>query len=342
MKDKLKKIGKIILWAAGVIIAIVIIFLVYFNFPVKKPDKNFELGVTYSARYAQSIGLDRKEALRAILDELEVKNIRIPIYWDLAEPKKDQYNFSEIDWQLDEIARARGHAILVLGQKVPRWPECFIPKWVGDDKGTRYLELLELITVAVNRYKGNNTVAYWQVENEPFLPFGICPPADGNLLDLEIATVRAIDANRKIIISDSGELSLWIAAAKRADIFGTTMYRSVVSNKLGIAFDYPIGPNFFKFKYWLIRKYAHQNNIMIVELQGEPWLDGWTADQPLETQLKSMNAGKLRDNVEFAKKTGFSPVYLWGAEWWYWLKTKKDYPEVWEAAKDLIRQDNKT
>jgi hypothetical protein len=70
-------------------------------------------------------------------------------------------------------------------------------------------------------------------------------------------------------------------------------------------------------------------------LQGEPWLRGWTIDQPLEEQFGSMNAEKLKDNVEFAKKTGFSPIYLWGGEWWYWMKVVKNYPDVWEEAKSI-------
>jgi hypothetical protein len=341
MKTILKKAGKIIPWIAGVIVIIAVLFLIYINLPVKTPDKKAELGITYSARYAESIGLDNRKAFTDILDGLQVKNVRLPVYWDLIEPEIGKYDFSEIDWQLGELESHHAKAILVVGQKVPRWPECFIPEWAKNDDGVRKQELLNFINVVVNRYKGNNTVYYWQVENEPFLSFGVCPAADPNLLDLEIATVRSIDANRKIIITDSGELSLWREAAKRADIFGTTMYRSVVSGKLGgISWNYPIGPNFFKFKYWLIKKIVKQENIMVVELQGEPWLNGWTTDHSLDEQFKSMNAEKLRDNIDFARKTGFSPIYLWGAEWWYWLKDSKDHPEVWEEAKNLFKPEN--
>ncbi len=333
MKAMFKKTGKVILWMLGAVALAAIIFLIYFNLPVKKSQKNAELGVTYSARYAKDIGLDWKETLKAILDDLNPSYVRIPIYWDLSEPAKDVYDFSEIDWQLVEAERKKAKVVLVIGQKVPRWPECFIPKWIGDDEGIRKQELLEFINVVVNRYKGDSMVYYWQVENEPFLSFGVCPEIDSDLLDLEIATVRAVDVDRKIVVTDSGELSLWTQAAKRADIFGTTMYRSVVTRRFGgLAFNYPIGPNFFKFKYWLIQKFAKQENIMIVELQGEPWLDGWTTDKPMEEQLQSMNARKLLDNVEFAKKTQFSPIFIWGVEWWYWMKVSKNHPELWEEA----------
>lgn len=336
----MKKAAKIILYFIILpIILVILLFFIYFNLPVKTPDKDFELGVTFSDRYAESIGLDYQVVLRTILSDLKVRKVRLPVYWDQIEKEKDQYDFSRLDWQLDELASYRAKAILVVGQKVPRWPECHIPEWVGDDKAVRYQELLEFIGIVVERYRGNNTVLYWQVENEPFLPFGICPPADKTLLDLEIATVRSLDGNREIIITDSGELSLWIPAAKRADFFGTTLYRSVVTEKYGgISMDYPIGPNFFKFKKWLIEKFAKQDKIMIVELQAEPWLDGWTTDKTVEEQLGSMNAEKLRENVEFAKKTGFSPIYLWGVEWWYWLKDSKENPDLWEEAKKIFEE----
>lgn len=336
----MKKFVKILLYAGLVVLAVIILFFIYFNLPVKTPDKNFELGVTYSARYAADIGLDKKETLAAIFDELGVRKIRIPAYWDLTEPENDHYDFSEIDWQLEEAKKRNAEVVLVVGEKVPRWPECFKPGWINDgDSENKNRELLSYIIQIIKRYKDNPAIVYWQVENEPYLPFGICPGYDSDIVDQEIALVKLLDPGRKIIITDSGELSLWMQAARRADIFGTTLYRSVVTEKFGgLAFDYPIGPNFFRFKHWLANTLVGKKDIIIVELQGEPWLRGRTTDQPLEEQLKAMDAEKLQKNVEFAKKTGFSPIYIWGAEWWYWLKTEKGYPQAWDKAGVLFRE----
>jgi len=44
--------------------------------------------------------------------------------------------------------------------------------------------------------------------------------------------------------------------------------------------------------------------------------------------------------VEFAKKVGFPEIYLWGAEWWYWLKITQNHPELWDTAKELFNQNN--
>jgi hypothetical protein len=327
-----KKVLKIIGWIILSLVILIMILFAYFNFPIDKMNEDAQLGVTFSYRYAQDIDLDWKEAFIATLDDLKARKIRIPIYWDLVESKKGQYDFSAIDWQLDEAAKRKTEIILVVGQKVPRWPECAIPEWAKQDDQVRKRELLRFIDTAVERYKNHPEVKFWQVENEPFLKFGICPALDTNLLDMELALVRAKDPTRQVIVTDSGELSLWVSAAKRADIFGTTMYRYVWNEKLGY-YNYPIGPRFFHFKHWLAKLLTKQKNYIVIELQGEPWIVGWTTSAPLEKQFESMNTTRLVDNINFARKAGFPEIYVWGVEWWYWVKVNQNHPEVWEAAK---------
>jgi len=76
----------------------------------------------------------------------------------------------------------------------------------------------------------------------------------------------------------------------------------------------------------------------VIELQTEPWISGFTTQRPLEEQFQSMNAAQLKENVEFAQKVGFPEVYLWGVEWWYWLKVEKNIPDLWNQAKELWSQ----
>jgi hypothetical protein len=331
----LKKIGKALGILILVIISLIIGLLVYFNLPVSEINNEVQLGATFSSRYAKDINLDWQEAYTAILDDLKIKKIRIPVYWDLVEPEKGRYDFSDLDWQITEAQKRNAEIILVVGQKVPRWPECFVPVWTQNNEGQKKTELLRFMHTVVGRYKNEPAVKYWQIENEPFLPFGICPPLDVELLDAEIALVKNTDPGRQIIITDSGELSLWYQAASRADIFGTTMYRTIWKDGLGY-FNYPIGPRFFQFKHGINKIFAKQDKAIVVELQGEPWISGWTTDGALSEQFKSMNPEKLRDNVEFAKKVGFPEIYLWGVEWWYWLKTTQNHPELWDEARILF------
>lgn len=330
----IKKILKIILFSFLSVIGFVLLVFIIVNFPVKNKFERVDLGVTFSQRYSSDIGLDWKANYIAMLDDLKVRKVRIPVYWDLVETEKNKYYFADIDWQLEEAKKRNAEIILTIGQKVPRWPECFVPKWVADDQ-ERKAELIEFLKIVVKRYENNSEVKYWQVENEPFLKFGICPALDVDLLDREIKTVRQMDKNREIIVTDSGELSTWMPAASRADVFGTTMYRNVYKEGWGY-YVYPLGPRFFLIKKWVIEKFADQKNAIVIELQGEPWVKGWTVHQPLEEQFKSMNEKKLAENVLYAQKSGFDTIYVWGVEWWYWLQTTQNVSTLWDTARELF------
>ena len=332
-RNFLRIFGKIIL----AIFVLALLMFAYFNIPVSDQNDRAKLGVTFSHRYAGDIGLDWKKAYLAILDDLNVKKIRIPVYWDLVETVEGRYDFSDVDWQIFEARKRNVDIILTIGQKVPRWPECAIPDWAMASDQKRKESLLKFISVVMERYKNNPEIKYWQIENEPFLIFGVCPAPDADLLDSELLLARKIDDSRKIIVSDSGELSIWIRAARRADIFGTTMYRNVYKDGWGY-YTYPIGPRFFRFKYGVIKLFAEQKNAIVAELQAEPWIAGWTTNAPLEEQFKSMNEKKLVENVIYAKQVGFPEIYLWGVERWYWVKIEKSYPAVWDTAKELFKE----
>jgi hypothetical protein len=341
--EAFKRFFKILAWSTGILLSVATLAFIYVNLPVKASNTDTALGVTFSSRYASDIGLDWRQAYISMLDDMKVRNIRIPVYWDLVEASEGQYDFTDLDWQLQQAQQRGAHVILVVGRKVPRWPECFIPQWTGNDTNVQQQKLLEFENVVINRYKdGHPEIADWQVENEPFLDFGVCPTINNaSLLDAELAQVRKLDPSRKIIVTDSGELSSWIPAASRADIFGTTMYRDIYSSRqifghtLG-QWTYPWGPNFFRIKELFIKIFAHQDNPIVIELQGEPWVQGWTTDAPVSEQLDSMNAQKLADNVQFAKETGMKEIYIWGVEWWYWMKVKQGNPTLWDEGKTLF------
>lgn len=332
-------------WVLGTVSAVLLLCVIvfgFFNLPGPAPRQDVSLGITFSYSYAESLGLDWKQTYTALLDDMGVRKIRIPVYWDLVEETPGKYDFSAVDWQLDEAAKRHADIILSIGQRVPRWPECHIPGWVDpNDAEKRQAELSKFMTDVVERYKGRSEIEKWQVENEPFLTFfGKCPPLDVSFLEREVALVKHLDDTRPVMLTDSGELSLWYGAAKRGDAFGTTMYRTIYKPGFGY-FTYPLGPNFFIAKEWLARLFTGQKDFSVIELQAEPWASGWVADVPLAEQFRTMNENQLWKNVEYAKRVGFPEVYLWGAEWWYWLKEKKEYPAVWDTAKELFNPNNR-
>jgi hypothetical protein len=337
ISQSLKHFLKIVWIFVGSACTVLLLIFGYFNLPGPAPREDVTLGVTFSNRYAEALGLDWHAAYIALLDEVKVRKIRIPVYWDLVEKNPGQYDFSDVDWQLAEAKKRNAEVILSIGQRVPRWPECHIPQWANVSDDLRKQALFKMLGESVKRYKDHSEIVKWQVENEPFLVFfGICPKFDPNQLEEEVAFVKKLDPSRPVMLTDSGELSLWFRAASRGDEFGTTMYRKIYKPGVGYV-TYPLGPNFFRFKEQLTRLLTKQEHFSVIELQAEPWANGWVADAPLEEQFKTMDAEQLRTVVTYAKRVGFSEVYLWGGEWWYWMKEKEGHPEIWETAKEIFR-----
>ena len=120
---------------------------------------------------------------------------------------------------------------------------------------------------------------------------------------------------------------------------GTTMYRKVYNPDRGYI-TYPIGPNFYRLKAQVLKLFMGKGNFIVAELQAEPWAKGWVADASVEEQYQTMNPDLLREYVDYARRGGFSEAYLWGAEWWYWLKEAKGQPAVWDTARELFRAKN--
>ncbi len=329
------KIKKSWLWFSLLVIFLFAVFLLSRGW-IYSPEE-LSYGVTFSPQQATELGLDYREAYTAVLDDLGVRNLRLPAYWDEVEPEPGDFDWTTLDWLISEAGKRNARVILAVGGRLPRWPECHFPDWAdGLAETEREQATLTYIETVVRRYQSNNTIDTWQVENEPFLPhFGECPEPDPDFLDAEIALVRSLDS-RPILLSDSGELSLWVPAAKRSDIFGTTMYRDTYSNVLKRYIHYPIEPGFFRFKRNITRLFARPEKWIVVELQAEPW--GPRPFQALspEERDKTMNLEKFRDILEFSRQAGFQEFYLWGVEWWLWEKEVNNNPALWDEARKLF------
>ena len=322
------------------VIILASLFLLVWLISLAAPkNKNIEYGLTFSAPYAQSLGLDWKAAYVAILTELKPKNIRLSAYWDATEPQENVYNFDDLDFQVNKATDADAKIVLTVGRRLPRWPECHDPSWIQNlPQQTLQDDQLSYMETVVERYQNNPDISAWQVENEPFLgTFGICPPLDTNFLDTEIALVKKLDPTRPIIITDSGELNFWFKAGSRGDIFGTTFYRYVFSDVFKRYWTNHIPALYYRFKAGLLELMHPGKQIAIMELEGEPWTTAGIPNTPVDQQFKTMSIGNFNTIVSIAKSTGFSPQYLWGAEWWYWMKTKQNDPEFWQAAQKLMQ-----
>ncbi len=322
-------------------IAPFILFIIY----KPKVQENIEYGITFSNKYARDLGMDWKTVYTAILDDLGSRNLRLVAYWDDIERDRDNYNFEDILWQLDEARSRDVKVIMTIGRKVPRYPECFEPGWwkeMGNDD-FKDVELLEYIKVAVDTFKGYDNIKMWQVENEPFFKFGECvPEIKKSLVTREIELVKSLD-KRPVLVQDSGEGGFWFPTYQIGDYLGISMYRKVWYDFwhvfLGnfIYFKYPLAHWTYKIKADLTL--VPPEKIIVTELQAEPW--GPTINNKLaeREKNKTMSRHDFLDTMAYAQKAGFREYYLWGAEWWYWEKFYNNNPFFWDTAQAIFRKE---
>jgi hypothetical protein len=317
-------------FALGALLLGVLLFVFFLSNASKQTP---ELGITYSTVYAQELGLDPIETYRQIVDELEVKLVRLPVYWSQVQLEEGGESQWETVDQLLEISEEHEvQVVLAIGQKVPRWPECHIPDWVEEkSEHERYRLLLSYLTELVTRYRDSEAIVRWQVENEPFFPFGECPEVNTDYLLQEIKTVRALD-NRPIQMTVSGELEPWLGSAGQADVLGVSLYRVTWNDFYGY-FIYPFTPAFYSLRAWGAEFFVE--SVIISELQAEPWFFEGIDTRSPEEWSEVFTPAMLEENIQFAKETGLDEVYLWGVEWWYYLRAH-GVSALWETAKNYF------
>lgn len=315
----LLKVGIFLIFLLIILLLGQVIFERTYFFPSK-----IKYGVTFSPKFASELNLDWKDTYVKVLDDLKVRNLRIPTYWD--------DDLSKVDFMLSEASKRQAKVILTLGMRQPRWPECHIPIWAQSlSVKDKQIKLLEYITNVVQKYESDFSIEYWQVENEPLLGvFGQCDDPDEKFLIREVALVRSL-SKKPIIVTDSGELGFWVTPMKLSDTFGTTLYRKVYNPILGYT-SYPILPYLYDIK----SKLAGGKKTIIVELQAEPWSpDNSLAVTDVEKQTRIFSLNEFKNYINYAKATGFSENYLWGVEWWYFM-AKMGHPEYLEYANTLF------
>lgn len=300
-------------------------------------------GVTFSKFRAEELRLDWKPVYEAILTDLGVKRLRLVAHWDMVEPELGVFNFEELDYQMRRAEEEGAEVILAVGRRLPSWPECHEPNWVeGYEFPDQVGHIKNYMTAVVERYKDSPALVMWQVENEPFIWFfgsAQCGSTIPEVLDEQIALVKELDPEKPILLTASGEIGFWNGTWSRGDVFGTTLYRWVYSGEFGRFITYPTTPGFFRAKRTFTELTTGEKRpAILAELAAEPWLRTANVEASVEEQLTAMNVERLNKTIEFASKTSFDEQYLWGAEWWYYLREVHGEEGVWNWAQEFFKE----
>ena len=311
-------------------------------------DKPLVLGTSFIPAYAESLGLDPKETMDALIGDLGVRHFRLVSYWNQMEPEQGKYDFSLLDWQFAKAEEAGAKVTLSLGLRQPRWPECHMPEWAsklpsGNAEGTWQKQLEKYIAEVVNRYKNSPALDSYQLENEYFLKgFGICTDFSRERLVNEYNLVKQLDPYHTLIIARSNNALGMPVGEPTPDKFGISIYKRVWDANLTKRYlEYPFPAWFYGFVAGG-QKILTGKDMIIHELQAETWPPNHQSIQntSLDEQNKSFNSERFKTRVEHGRATGMREIYLWGSEYWYYRLQKLNDPSLWNVAKDEFSKVN--
>jgi hypothetical protein len=309
----------------------------------KHRNDPLQIGMTFVPSYARYYGLDPKETMQAIIDDLGIKRLRLVSYWDKGEPTPGTYNFNDLDWQM-KLAEANDVKVsLAIGLRQPRWPECHLPKWAAGQSVDEWApQLNKYIEAVVNRYKDSSALQSYQLENEYFLDvFGECTDFSRDRLISEYNLVKSLDPHRPLIVSMSNNAIGTPIGEPTPDMWAISVYKRVWDKTITKRyFEYPIPAWYYGFRAGWV-ELTRGKNSFIHELQTEAWLPDngnfkMNSVSSIDEQNKSLNPERLKDRIEYGRATGMRTFDLWGGEWWYWRKVKAGDPSLWNTAKDEI------
>jgi hypothetical protein len=320
-----------------------------------------QVGVTFSPREATYRNLPWQATFNAALDASPAL-VRVGVYWNEVEATPGTYDFSTVDWLLDQASLRQQRVLLTVGMKAPRWPEYYFPEWlasrltvadrgvVSDDAQVR-TATRALLTATVEHLRERPMVAAWQVENEPLDAAG--PHSwriDADFLAEEIALVRSLDAvgRRPIVVNtfvdtQPGVLlprarsAIWSRARQAlatADVLGLDVYPSrtlrVFGSELTVRWPAWIWSGLLGELHDLAS--TEGKDAWIVEVQAEPWTStggglpaaAWPGAGVAPTSVEGV-VGRL-------EAAGYRTILLWGVEHWEAQRSQGQDSSWWTAA----------
>ncbi len=303
--------------------------------------KPLVIGASFIPAYAESLGLDPKETMDALLNDVGIRHFRLVSYWNQLEPQPGQYDFTVLDWQFEKAEAVNAKITLSLGLRQPRWPECHMPDWATNQPASQWQPQLEtFITQTVNRYKNSPALVSYQLENEFFLKgFGTCTNHDRNRLVSEYNLVKKLDPKHKLIVTRSNNALGVPVGGPTPDEFGISIYKRVWDAALTHRYlEYPFPAWYYAFVAGT-QKIVTGRDMIIHELQAEAWPPDsrFISEVSLEEQNKSFNAERFEHRLKFGEGTGMREIYLWGAEYWYYRVIHERDNSLWNVAKKVFR-----
>lgn len=282
--------------------------------------------------------------LETLLHETGARTVRLSVQWDDVEPAEGVYDFSLTDALLAAAERNNATVMLSIGMKAQRHPEYYIPDWalagidlpdgsVVSDVPVIRQRALAMVAETTRHFAQSPVIDSWGAENEAYIA---SHRSDRWSLSREYVAevVRTIHENdplkRPVSINHAQHFVMdqhWRDALADSDILGQSMYPARNGEVFGvkvIANIMEIGALMPNYAYQARLARAAGKQFWVTELQGEPWTE---VDSRLITPSNpshNLVSEGMRENIQYARRTGASRIYLWGAEWWLYQQALGD------------------
>ena len=332
----------LILLTAGVMLFICFMYGVAQWYFYKHRDTPVTLGASFIPDYAKSFGLDPEETMDAMIHDLGIKRLRLVSYWENGEKTPGKYDFSFLDWQMKKAQENGVKVSLATGLRQPRWPECHSPKWAQQMPMSEWEpQLLDYMKVTIERYRDHPALDSWQLENEFFLKaFGKCPDFSRDRLVREYKLLKSLDTDTPVVVSMSNNAIGTPIYEPTPDKWAISIYKRVWDKTITKRYyEYPIPAWYYAFRAGFT-ELTRGRDVFAHELQAESWLaDGFDMrTAPIDEHYKSLNPERLEHRFRYGVATGMKEIDLWGVEWWYFMKQKRNAPELWDVAKEQYKK----
>jgi hypothetical protein len=326
---------------------------------------DLDIGLTFSPREATYRDLSWQPAFDAALD-VSPALVRLGAYWHEIEPTPGVYDFSTIDWLLDRATARQQRVLFTVGMKAPRWPEYYLPWWLANrlhlpdgirvsDEPTVRAATLAFVRRTVEHVRERQTIAAWQVENEPLDPSG--PHAwhiGADFLAEEIAIVRELDDQQRPVVvtafvethpfaaTPRGRDELVVRAREvlaKADVLGLDVYPTRTTHVFGTELTITWPAWIWSGALGELRSLATDagKDAWIVEAQAEPWVIGGEAPPPAWPGAEMAPARTASVLGEF-QAAGYRTVLLWGVEHWEARRTQHEDVSWWGTLTTLFAE----
>jgi len=338
--------------SAGVLLALWA-WMVAASWPHSEPDGDPAWGINFSCNYAEYLMLEEPggadvpddrpgrvawcaATLGRLLDRTGAGDVRLSVEWSEVEPREGEFDFRLTDGLLQEAERRGVRVLLTVGMKGQRHPEYYLPGWLtrglelpwgaAVDREPRVAEAaLRMIDAVVRHTSASAAVDSWGADNEPLVTsprasrWSISP----EFVAREVAAIRAADQRGRPVVVNHAEVMAWFSgwdtALALGDVLGFSLYPFRNVPLPGLTIVVPVlelGPLIVNLPYYAGRARDEGKDFWITEMQAEPWFTGDPRLASPASPAANLSPGRLAENLRYARRSGASRVYLWGAEWW--------------------------